>query len=135
MYEGDEAAGVLRNGEYIKNPTAKNINEYIHEGSNYIGSKTMNGKYMYVVDMDNNMIIGTRSGQHMPHPTLVGGNNPRVQAAGIIEIRRGKIYRVDNASGHFKPGKESMDIVYKMLDKLPKQIVSKDFKKGLLYGD
>ena len=48
MFSDDEAAGVLRNGEYVKNPTAHNINDYISEGSNYLGSKNMNGQYMYV---------------------------------------------------------------------------------------
>lgn len=26
----------------------------------------------------------------MPHPTLIGGTNPTVQGAGIVEIRGGK---------------------------------------------
>ena len=39
MFPDDEAAGVLRNGEYVKNPTAHSINDYISEGSNYLGSK------------------------------------------------------------------------------------------------
>ena len=101
MFPDDEAAGILRNGEYVRNPTAHNIDDYIIEGSNYLGNKNMNGQYMYVVDMDGNIIIGTRGGQRMPHPTLVGGSNPQVQAAGIVEIRGGKIYSVNNASGHF----------------------------------
>lgn len=87
MFPDDEVAGVLQNGEYITNPTAHNINDYINEGSNYLGSKNMNGQYMYVVDMDGNIIIGTRGGQRMPHPTLVGGSNPQVQATGMVEIR------------------------------------------------
>lgn len=65
MYAGDKAAGVLKNGEYIKNPTAHNINDYIYEDSNYLGNKNMNGQYMYVVDMDENIIIGTRGGKRM----------------------------------------------------------------------
>lgn len=52
MFPDDEAAGVLRNGEYVMNPTAHNINDYIKEGSNYLGNKSMNGQYMYVVDLD-----------------------------------------------------------------------------------
>lgn len=39
MFPDDEAAGVLRSGEYVKNPTAYNTNDYISEGSNYLGSK------------------------------------------------------------------------------------------------
>ena len=122
MFADDEAAGVLKNGSYVKNPTAKNITEYISETSNYLGSKQMNGQYMYVIDMDNNIIIGTRSGQRMPHPTLVGGYNPCVQAAGIVEIRGGKIYSVNIESGHFKPSNDCLSIVEELFEKLPKKL-------------
>ena len=135
MFPDDEAAGVLRNGEYVKNPTAHNINDYISEGSNYLGSKNMNGQYMYVVDMDGNIIIGTRGGQRMPHPTLVGGKNPQVQAAGMIEIRGGKIYSINNASGHFKPSIESLEVAEDVFSNLPQNIFSKDFQGYLPYGE
>lgn len=134
MFAGDVAAGVLRNGEYITNPTAHNINDYIHEGSNYLGSKNMNGQYMYVIDMDGNMIIGTRGGQRMPHPTLVGGNNPQVQAAGILEIRGGKIYSINNLSGHFKPDNECLSVVEELFSKLPSKIFSRKFKGYSSFG-
>ncbi len=111
MFPDDEAAGVLQNGEYVKNPSAHNINDYISKNSNYLGNKNMNGQYMYVVDTDGNIIIGTRYGQRMPHPTLIGGINPQVQAAGIIELRGGKIYSINNASGHYKPGNECLNVV------------------------
>ena len=134
MFPDDEAAGVLRNGEYVKNPTAHNINDYISEGSNYLGSKQMNGQYMYVVDMDGNIVIGTRGGQRMPHPTLVGGNNPQVQAAGMLEIRGGKIYSINNASGHFKPSNECLGVAEAVFGSLPQNIFSKDFQGYLPYG-
>jgi hypothetical protein len=135
MFPDDEAAGVLRNGEYVKNPTAHNINEYITEGSNYLGNKNMNGQYMYVVDMDGNIVIGTRGGQRMPHPTLVGGKNPQVQAAGMVEIRGGKIYSINNASGHFKPSNDCLKIAEDAFGNLPQNIYSKDFKGFLPYGE
>ncbi|MEC7263577.1 MAG: hypothetical protein VXW38_07535 [Bacteroidota bacterium] len=43
-----------------------------------------------------------------PHPTLIGGVDPVVKTAGIIEFRAGKIYKVDNVSGHFKPSAQSL---------------------------
>ncbi len=135
MFPDDEAAGVLGNREYVKNPTAHNINDYISEGSNYLGSKNMNGQYMYVVDMDGNIIIGTRGGQRMPHPTLVGGGNPQVQAAGIVEIRGGKIYSINNASGHFKPSVESLGIAEDAFSNLQQNIFSQDFQGYLPYGE
>lgn len=69
----------------------------------------MNGKFMYVVDLNGNIIIGTRAGGHMPHPTLIGGQDPMVKAAGIVDIRAGRIYFIDNASGHFRPSKSSLN--------------------------
>ncbi|WP_097007021.1 hypothetical protein [Lacrimispora amygdalina] len=135
MYPDDEAAGVLRNGEYVKNPTAHNIKDYVSEGSNYLGNKNMNGKYMYAVDMDGNIIIGTRGGQRMPHPTLIGGENPQVQAAGMVEVRGGKIYSIDNASGHFKPSNECLKTAEDAFGNLPQNIYSKDFKGFLPYGE
>ena len=135
MFPDDEAAGVLRNGSYVKNPTAHNINDYINEGSNYLGNKNMNGQYMYVVDMDGNIIIGTRGGQRMPHPTLVGGSNPQVQAAGMIEVRGGKIYSINNASGHFKPSSACLNVAKEKFTELPNNIFSKNFQGFLPYGE
>jgi hypothetical protein len=74
----------------------------------------LNGQYMFVVDEVDNIIIGTRApgispfNGKAPHPTLIGGVNPTVKTAGIIEFRAGKIYKVDNVSGHFKPTAESL---------------------------
>lgn len=95
----------------------------------------MNGQYMYVVDMDGNIIIGTRGGQRMPHPTLVGGSNPQVRAAGIVEIRGGKIHSINNASGHFKPSVESLGIAEDAFSNLPQNIFSQNFQGYLPYGE
>jgi hypothetical protein len=108
MFAADEVAGVLANGKYIKNPTAQNLGDLVTE-SDRIGSKNMNGNCMYVIDQEGSIVIGTRSGQRMPHPTLIRGKNPQVLGAGIVDIRGGKIYSVDNASGHPKPGAGSLE--------------------------
>lgn len=52
----------------------------------------MNGRYMYAVDMDGNIIIGTKS-LRLSHSTLIGVKNPQVQAAGMVEVRSGKGYK------------------------------------------
>ena len=83
---------------------------------------------MYVVDESGEIIIGTRSGQRMPHPTLVGGADPQVRAAGIVDIRGGRIYSVDNASGHFKPGAESLENAQNAFSQLPPGSFHKDFQ-------
>ncbi|WP_323840642.1 hypothetical protein [Photorhabdus africana] len=123
----DEAGGVLVDGIYKNNPTAQNITRLLTD-SGRIGSKNMNGQFMYVVDQKGNVIIGTRSGERMPHPTLIGGKDPLVLGAGIVEIRAGKIYSIDNASGHYKPGAGSLDAAKDAFGKLPDKYFSKDFQ-------
>lgn len=111
MSEGDKLAGVLNNNGYIKNPTSIVFNDLqkTSGGRLKLDDKSLNGKYMYVIDTKDNFIIGTRNGSsRMPHLTLIGGINPEVKTAGIIEFRGGKIYSIDNASGHFKPKIDSL---------------------------
>ncbi|MBL8892390.1 MAG: hypothetical protein JNL67_20610 [Planctomycetaceae bacterium] len=129
MRAADEAAGVIVNGRYVTNPTAKNLAGLLTD-SGKIGSKQMSGQFMYVVDDAGDIIIGTRAGrQRMPHPTLVGGANPQVRAAGIVDIRGGRIYSVDNASGHFKPGSGSLGAAEEAFRRLlPESAFHKDFQ-------
>lgn len=87
----------------------------------------------YVIDMEGNIILGKRNGNGRegiptPHPTLIGGENPRVQMAGLVKIRGGKIISYDNQSGHFKPNIQSMPIADKAFGKLPSSVFKK--KKG-----
>ena len=42
----------------------------------------------------------------------------KVQCAGMIPFRNGKIVSVDNQSGYFHPSEKSMDKVYAALKKL-----------------
>ncbi len=81
--------------------------------------------------MDGNIIVAERNGNGFkgkgtPHPTLVGGKNPRVKMAGILHLDKGKIVSYDNMSGHFKPNIKSMDVAMKAFDKLPSYL----FKGG-----
>jgi hypothetical protein len=128
MQAKDIKKDVLSDNIYKKNPTAENINNYLSETTNYVKDKNFNGKFMYVIDEKGNIIIGNRNKAYYPHPTLIGGENPQVQSAGMVEIRGGKIYKIDNASGHFKPGEGSIDISKKFFEQLPEKVFSKDFK-------
>ena len=123
----DEAAGVLVNGRYIKNPTAQNLADLVTD-TGKIGSSRMSGQFMYVVDDAGNIVIGTRAGQRMPHPTLIGGANPSVQGAGIVDIRGGRIFSVDNASGHFKPGAGSLQAAEAAFGNLPAGAFHRNFQ-------
>ena len=111
-----------KNG-YFKNPTATNLLDAIKNDRFYIGGIEAGGKLTYVLDVNGNIIFGKRCNPNVgskrsPHPTLIGGKNPEVQCAGIIFFKDGKIFSVDNNSGHFKPNKKSLDKVKAILDKL-----------------
>ena len=136
MYPGDEENGVLVNGEYIINPTAQDIYDYVKEDSNRLGK--LNGEFMYVITLDEKIIIGNRNRKEnarMPHPTLIGGADPKVLAAGMVRIDGGKIKWVNNASGHFKPGNECLEIVEEVFSRLPAKVFAKDFKGFLSYEE
>lgn len=65
----------------------------------------------------------------------MGGSNPQVQTAGIVEIRGGKIYSINNASGHFKPSVENLGIAEDAFSNLPQNIFSQNFQGYLPYGE
>ena len=148
MHELDKGRYTFRPNEtgYVKNPTAQNITNYINN-TNYLGTGgkkgSLNGLYMYVVDANNNIIIGNRaigqvsgveSGKGLPHPTLIGGFEPKVQGAGIVTIQGGKIIKVDNASGHFKPDSSSLGKVEKLfLNKVPDKYYDRKFEGFVPY--
>ena len=118
LYATDRARNVLVGNSYVPNPTRRLSSELHVTPSGKVkldasSGDALNGQYMYVVDELDNVVIGQRASGppfngYAPHPSLIGGENPMVQAAGIIEFRGGKIYKVDNASGHFKPSASSL---------------------------
>lgn len=76
-----------------------------------------------MLDTNGNMIVGKRVNPNngkgkAPHPTLIGGKNPKVQCAGMITFSKGKIIAVNNESGHFRPNIKSMEKVFDYLKKL-----------------
>ena len=130
----DRAAGVLGPNGYIKNPTTQRLTDLV-DANGRVGGKTMSGQYMYVVDESGDILIGTRAGQRMPHPTLIGGKDPTVRAAGIVDIRGGKIYSVDNASGHFKPSVESLGEAEKAFGQLGDRAFHNGFRGYVPFDD
>jgi hypothetical protein len=154
----DEIAGVFKKGEYRPNPTATTIDELTINPSGTVKGKKwlqkeqtteelLNGsEYMYVIDENDRLIIGTRA-QHTtppfstpsgkaPHPTLISGADPKVQAAGTVEFRGGKIYKVDNASGHYKPSAESLKKAEEIFKRdFPANSFTNDFKGFIEYGN
>ena len=100
---------------YKKNPTATNIIDAIKNNNVYLDGHKANGKFTYVLSEDGELIFGKRAsrnkGQRSPHPSLIGGKNPKVQMAGMIDIRNGKVYDVDANSGHYRPNIKSLSKV------------------------
>ena len=70
----------------------------------------------------------------LTHPTLIGGFEPKVQGAGIVTIQGGKIIKVDNASGHFRPDSNSLSKVEKLfLNKVPDKYYDRKFEGFVPY--
>ena len=126
MREADESSGILDDeGCYVRNPTACRIENMIR--GNYIGDKRTNGLFIYVITLNGDIVVGRRNGNGphgspTPHPTLIGGRNPRVKMAGMLEIRGGKIFSYDGRSGHFKPNRRSMDVADEAFGRLPSNL-------------
>ncbi|MBR0137011.1 MAG: hypothetical protein IJM15_01170 [Erysipelotrichaceae bacterium] len=108
---------------YFKNPTSTDLEKAIHDDKVYINNAKAHGYYTYVLDNEDNIIFGKRanpinSKQRAPHPTLIGGKDPTVQCAGMIEFVNGRIKTVDNRSGHYRPNNKSLEKVYSALQKI-----------------
>ena len=112
---------------YFHNPSAVLLREAIRGNKFFQRNGTVaQGEFMYVMDKDGNIIFGKRENpndkaKNSPHPTLIGGKDPQVQCAGIIEFKDGRIFRIDNQSGHYRPNIKSMAKVEAFLDKLYKE--------------
>ncbi|MCQ2488154.1 MAG: hypothetical protein MJ143_02620 [Clostridia bacterium] len=126
---------------YYKNPLATSITSAIKDDKVYMNGKPAHGTMTYAMDKDGNMIFAKRfnpndSSKRSPHPTLIGGKDPQVQCAGMIEFSKGKIVGFDNGSGHFRPNEKSLDKVTKYFDDLkikkPK-VFSSRYKGGKKY--
>ena len=123
---------------YFKNPLTTTITGAISNDKVYMNGKPAHGVMTYVMDKDGNVVFAKRfnpndSSKRSPHPTLIGGKDPLVQCAGMIEFSKGKIVSFDNGSGHFRPNEKSLDKVTKyfndLREKNPKVFSSK-YKGG-----
>ena len=136
MLELDKKAGIYKPGRgYFKNPTRTDLEHAAKGDSIMFEGKEAAGTFMYVLDTDGRIIFGKRrnpynSNGRSPHPTLIGGKDPVVQAAGIMNIMKGKIVSFDDQSGHYRPSSKSMDKVEAALRKIYNKnhnLFSKDF--------
>ena len=108
-----------KNTGYYKNPTTTNINDAIKNNNVYFEGHKANGKYTYALKTNGELVFAKRAskdrGKRSPHPSLIGGKNPTVKMAGMIDIRNGKIYDVNADSGHYRPNIKSLSKVENML--------------------
>ncbi len=133
MQARDIASGVLTDSGYELNSTARNVMDTLTP-TGRVGGGNNNGSVMYVIDDKGLIIIGTRNRKvRMPHPALIGGSDPRVRGAGRVEIRNGRIYSVNNHSGHFQPGAGSFEAAQEAFGELPSNSFHKDFLGFLPY--
>jgi len=89
------------------------------------------GEVMYVINTDYEIIIAARSGHQrdLPHPTLIGGDDPEVLSAGMVFFRDGRIVCIFiNASGHFKPNHlSSIEVSVGAFSRLPPDAFHAEF--------
>ncbi len=108
---------------YFKNPTATNLESSLSDDRFHIDGGKAHGTYTYVMDKNGNIVFGKRVNpndgrKRAPHPTLIGGKDPTVQCAGMIEFKKGRIVSANNSSGHYRPNIESMKKVDSALQKI-----------------
>lgn len=110
---------------YIVNPSRVNVSQLQISKSGRITGAFRNGRFMYVVDARGEVWLGKRlasSAGSLPHPTLIGGKSPTVQAAGMVEIRGGRIVNINNHSGHFKPPRGALSAAIRGFARLPASV-------------
>ena len=121
----DKRDGTYIDGEgYRKNPTLT----IIKPDDLFVISKDFTGSVPFVIDKDSNIIVGKRNGAktfRTPHPSLIGGKNPKVKMAGMVNVKKGKIVLINNASGHYKPNIKSLGLAKDIFNKLGKQLFLK----------
>ncbi len=138
MLDYDKDRGIYSNEKgYSLNPTVVNAGDSIKDGV-LVGrdGKPMDGSYAYAVKEDGDLVIARRNGngregKPTPHPTLVGGKDPKVRIAGIVTMSKGKIVKYDNESGHFKPNDLSMPAADEAFSKLPGSAFHRNFNKNM----
>lgn len=138
MLEYDKKRGVYSDSNgYSLNPTVTSAQSSIHNGILVDkAGNPMDGAYTYAVKEDGELVIGKRNGngrdgKATPHPTLVGGKNPRVRVAGMVTLSHGRVVKYDTESGHYKPNARSIAAADDAFSQLPPTAFHKNFKKDM----
>lgn len=126
MMKKDIKRGVFKmETGYSINPTAKTLDS-IYDGK-YIYGRNASMTVPYVITTKGEVIIGNRNGNGRspnalptPHPTLIGGTDPKVRVAGMLTIKDGKILSYNHMSGHYRPNIKSLYWADEAFAKYPK---------------
>ncbi|AGC43824.1 hypothetical protein MYSTI_02508 [Myxococcus stipitatus DSM 14675] len=122
---------------YQKHPAALELFQALSQGAVRFNIPP-EGEVMYVITDDFRLIIASREERehHLPHPTLVGGDEPEVVSAGILHFFEGRISRVCiNYSGHFKPNApSSVEISLALFGRLPLEAFHAHFEGFVIFG-
>lgn len=81
------------------------------------GVELTDGKYLYVLTRDNQLLLSPEvklpCGALVRHSSLSRGRP--VRAAGIVQVRFGRVFWISNNSGHYKPLPETMLVMREWL--------------------
>lgn len=88
---------------------------------NMLQAQALNGKFIFVLTESGTLLLRNepsgvqRRMDEFTHANFTGGQN--VKAAGQIFLRMGKVIRMDNESGHYKPRGETLGHLLKKLNR------------------
>ena len=114
---------------YFHNPTSTKLENAIENNEIRVNGEVLDGIMTYVINKNGDFIFAKRynpnnPNKRSPHPTLIGGIDPVVKCAGMVEFIDGKIISINNRSGHFKPNIKSLKEAYKALQKIKEKYPS-----------
>lgn len=95
------------------------------EGKIYANNQLLqDGEYMFVMDPKHKYFyVGQKKRGHFQHSSFLKGG--AIGAAGVIQVKDGKVVGIRNHSGHYRPSRESLDPAIKLLKPVLK------LKKGI----
>ena len=85
-----------------------------------------------MIDESGNFKIANRSRSSdfpngLPHPTLIGGADPKALGAGELYLKGGRITWINDKSGHFQHP-NSLNAARTVIENLPQNVLHKNFK-------
>lgn len=83
-----------------------NLNDFAELSWTNTSLPVEDGKYLYVLSLDDKLYLAPKDGAVRNHSWLSNGNP--VKGAGNLVVKNNQIFIFDNNSGHYKPSKEAL---------------------------